>query len=91
MRHATGARYLLQEESVNQIVGTVPQSFAVTKLDGRHREMHLVNEISVEKLAHCGDAATESHVLAIGRLERLRECVLRRRIEKMECGVPQDY
>lgn len=89
MRHSTRARYLFQEETVGEIVGTVPQSFAATELDGRNREMHLVDEISVQKLAHRGDATTEAHVFAIGRLERLRECVLRRRIEKMERGVPQ--
>jgi hypothetical protein len=51
--------------------------------------MHLINEISVEKLAHRGDATAEAHVFAIGCLERLRECVLGRSVEKMERGVPQ--
>ena len=82
MRHPTRARYPFQVETVDQFVGTVPQPFAAAKTHWRNCEMHLVDEISFEKFAHRGDATTDAHVFAVGRLERLRECVLGRRIEK---------
>ena len=91
MRDPARTRYLLQEETVRQVVGTVPQSFATTNLDGRNRKMHLVDEIGVEELAHRGDATTDTHVFAVGRIERLRKCVLRRRIDEVERGVPLGY
>ena len=74
MSHATRARYLLQEETVDKIVGTVPQSLPATKLDRRNREMHLVNEIGVEKLTHRGDATTKAHVDRAWQLLREAAC-----------------
>ena len=89
VRYSTRAQYFFQEETVDEIVGTVPHPFAATQFDGHNREMNLVDEIGIEKLAQRGDATAEAHVFAFGRLKGLRQCVLRRRINKMKRRVPQ--
>ena len=76
MDYSARAWNLLQEEPICQIFGTVPQPLAAAEFEWHNREMHLVDEISFEKLAHRFNAAPDAHVFAIGRFERLCERVL---------------
>lgn len=91
MRHATRAGYRFQEETFGKIVRAVPQFFPAAKFDRRNRKMHLVNQISLEKLEHRFNATADAHVFAIGRFKRLCECIVGRRIKKMKRRVPQGY
>src|SRR5262245_53788617 len=89
MRHAAGTRHRLEMESLEQVLGRVPESLPATDLDRRHGDMDGVDEVRLEELANGGDAPSDPDVLPLGGVlglpQRLRGC----RIEEVERGVGQ--
>ncbi len=76
-------------ESVQQLVGGVPESFAVAELDRRDGDVHRVDEVGVEEFADGCNATTEAHVLAVGGVRRLSQRFGGRGVEEVERGVGQ--
>ena len=89
MGDAARARHFFHVETIGQVVGTVPNLLTSTKFDGGNREVHLVDEIRVEERAQGGHATAEADVLAVRRLERLRQRIFGRRIDEVERRVAQ--
>ena len=75
MDHAARAGDPLEVEPVEELLGRVPEPFAAAERDRRDGDMHRVDEVGVEELPDCGDAAADPYVLAVGGVQRLRERV----------------
>src|SRR6186713_1998155 len=89
VRDATPARHLVEVVAVEQLVGRGPEALATAELDRRNRDVHRVDEVGGEELAHRRDATTEAHVLAVRRVLCLPQRLGGRRVEEVKGGVGQ--
>lgn len=88
MGDAAGAWDLLQVETIGQFAGSVPQSFAMSQIDGRDGEVHRVNEVGFEEFSDRGNTSADADVFSLSRLERLCQRILRRCVDEVEGGLP---
>ena len=90
VRHAAWARHDLKVESVEQLLGRLPQPRSGAELHLRgDRHMEGVDEVGVEELPDGGRPATEPDVLALRGLPGPLEDCGRISVDEVERGVRQ--
>ena len=86
---ASRTRYHVELEPVEQVLVGRPEPLAALEVHRCDGDVHRVDEVGVQELAHRRHAATEAHVLAVGSLLRPTQRFLGRGVHEVERRVRQ--